>query len=185
MYRSQWILFGCLLLATYLGLVIQEFIPPLSIFWDARIFLLPLLFCLGALELPFYFMIALAVFVGLLSDLSTLQIINGQVEIAVGWSIIFYVFVGSALQGIRPLYLRGHWELYAFGSALCTILLIACQFLMLSFRRMETGGLIFDWIIVARILVPGSAALLISPLIYMTVRACGLCQPPRRRRTYA
>ena len=177
--------FLVLIAAVYLSMAVQEFIPPLNLFWDARIVLVPIFFCLGALELPFLLMIVLALFTGLASDLMTLQVVGTQVEIAVGWSIIFYVLAGCTLQGVRPPYLRGHWELHAFGSALCTILLLACQFLMLSFRRMETGGLVFHWIILARIFVPGSAALLISPFVYMAIRACGLCHQPRRLRSYA
>jgi len=179
---NRWILLAILIVLVFLTLALQEFIPPLAVFWGARILLVPVFFCFGALELPLLLMLILAVFTGLVSDLMILQVIGDRVEIALGWSIVAYVLMGSVLQGLRTIYLRGRWEIHAFGSAFCTIAILGGQFLMITARRIDEGGLVFDWIVLWRILVPGSVALLVSPLIYFGARSLGMCLEPRRGR---
>jgi len=167
------------LVLIFLAFVVQMFIPPLAAFGNAHVLLVPVFFSLAALALPFPLMIGVAFYTGLLSDLVQMHFVADQPEVGLGWSIVLYVALGSALQGVRPMFLRGHWELHAFGSGLVTILLLVAQFVMITFRRLD-AGFVFNEYVIWRILVPGSIAFLVSPLVYFGLRATGLLPDGKR-----
>lgn len=172
-----------LVLCVFFSLVLQELIPPLTIFGSARVDLVPVFFCYGALLLPFPLAILLAMVAGLLVDLANVQILAGHVEIGLGWSIFFYVLYAIILQGVRPVFLRGRWEIHAFASGVCAILLVAAQFVMITFRRESSG---FEWssLVIWKILVPGSIAFLLAPVVYFLAKSMGAMHIRRRVREY-
>ena len=63
-----------LAVAILITIVIQEFIPPLRFLHGARVFLVPMLFCYGALSMPFWAMLLMAIYTGLLTDLAHLNV---------------------------------------------------------------------------------------------------------------
>ncbi len=71
-------------------------------FHGARVFLVPMLFCYGALAMPFWAMLLMAVYTGFLTDLAYLNVTDGHVEIALGWSIVVFVFFGLFAHGLQP-----------------------------------------------------------------------------------
>lgn len=146
--------------AIYLALLAQEFIPPVPFLDGARILIVPALFCYGALWLPFPGMLALALYTGLLSDLSQLQVIGDQVEIGLGWSMLFYVLAGLPLQLLRPVFLEGRWEVHCLSSGVVTLLLLLGQYLMLCLRR---ESFMVDGTVLWHIAGPALAALFIAP----------------------
>jgi hypothetical protein len=151
-----------LIVAVFLLLTIQEFIPPMEFFGGARVNLVPMLFVYGALVVPFPLMLLLAVAIGLLSDLAILQVVGGSAEIGLGWSILFFLAVGLICQGLRPLILRGHWEIHPLMSALTAIVYLALQFGMITLRRFEDGGFFYSDAVTWRILGPGIITLIIA-----------------------
>ncbi len=155
------------------ALVLQDFLPPVALLEGARTQLVPIVFCYGALAFPFAGMLGLAVAAGFLSDLSMLHLVDGRVEIPLGWSILFYVLSGAVLQGFQPLFLRGRWEIHSFGSGICTVLLLLSQYVMISFRR---ESLHLDAAVGWHILGPGMLAVLFAPFFYLFMR---LVTPPR------
>jgi hypothetical protein len=166
--------------AVFLALVAQEFLPVLWALEGARVVLPPMIFCYGALTLPFPLMLALAVWTGLTNDLMYMRVVSGLVEIPLGWSILFYVALGSICQGLRPLVLRGHWELHAVMSAFGTASLLAAQFTMITIRRLE-DGFVFNERVLWRMLVPAMLALMLAPLFYLLVQlGMGRWRPGRR-----
>jgi len=158
-----------LLVGTFFLLVIQEFIPPMEFLSGARVNLVPILFCFGALIVAFPWMLGLTVGIGLMVDLASLQVVGDSAEIALGWGIIFYLLIGLVCQGLRPLVLRGHWELHTLMSALTAILYPTLQFAMITLRRMEDGGLYYSDVVTWRILGPGILALFIAPIFWFGV----------------
>ena len=57
-----------LLVAIFLAFPLQEFIPPLHMMHGARVLLVPMLFCYGALALPTWAGLILAALTGLMHD---------------------------------------------------------------------------------------------------------------------
>ncbi len=145
--------------AIYLALLAQEFIPPVPFLDGARILLVPALFCYGALWLPFPGMLALALYTGLLSDLALLHVDGDQVEIGLGWSMLFYVFAGCALHLLRPVFLAGRWEVHCLASGGTTLLLLLGQYLMVCLRR---ESFLVDGTVLWQIAGPAFAALFIA-----------------------
>ena len=156
-------------LAVFFALIIQEFIPPVHALNGARVVLVPVLFCYAALAMPAWAMLLFAVYTGLLTDLMYLQIVDGRVEIALGWSIVFYVVFGLLAHGFQPAFLRGHWWLHLLLGALGTCALLALQYAMICFRR---EGIVFNELVAWRILAPGLIAAIFAPLLHLLVHQC-------------
>lgn len=156
-----------LFVAVFFATVVLDFVPPLAVLHGARIVLIPMFFCYAALALPFPAMLAAAVLTGLFVDLSSLQVLDGgHVEIALGWSIFYFVIFGSFAQGFRQMFLDGHWWVYVLLSGVGTSLLLALQFLMITARR---DSLVINELVAWRILAPGAVAILLAPLVHLVV----------------
>ena len=165
--------FGALLLADFVALVFQCNCPPLAAFSSARVLLFPAVLTYGALALPFAGALALAFFNGFVWDALTAQIVTpafGQprLELSFGWSIVLYGVLVVLVHGLRPLFLRGRWDLHCLASGLCAVVILAAQYLMITFSR---GGLIFPRELVGRILLPGFFAMLLAPIVYLAFNA--------------
>ena len=147
--------------AVYVALIVQEFLPALPFFDNARIVLLPVIFCYGALWLPFPAMLGFALWTGLLGDLADLHVVGDRVEIGLGWSMLFYVFFGTLLQSLRETFAAGRWEIHALASGVVTLFLLLGQYLMVCLRRQSFQ---FDNTVFWHVAGPALAALLLAPL---------------------
>jgi hypothetical protein len=147
--------------AVYAALIVQEFLPPLPFFANARLNLVPVIFCYGALWLPFPTMLGFALWTGLLADLADLHVVGDRVEIGLGWSMLFYVFAGTLLQTLRETFAAGRWEIHALASGALTLLLLLGQYLMVCLRRESFQ---FDNTVFWHLAGPALAALLLAPL---------------------
>lgn len=153
-----------LAVAIFFAFILQEMLPQLRVFHGARVLLAPMLLCYGALALPFWGMLLLAFWTGFLSDLWYMHIVGGQVEIGLGWSILYFVLFGMLAHGFEPIFRRGAWWLHPIASAVCTSVYLALQFVILSFQRgsFEFGELVLWWIF-----APGLMAALLAPLVHL------------------
>ena len=174
----------CLAVAIFLGIAVQEFIPPIWAAGGARIYLAPVFFCYGACVLPFWSMIVLAFVAGFFSDFTSMQVVQqlstsndsdmlhamaSTIEISPGWSILLFVSAGLICQGVRTLVLRGHWWLPALMSAATTIAYLGLQFLMITIRRFGDGGFFWSETVAWRILAPGVIASLLTMILVLVV----------------
>ena len=152
----------------FLALVAQYFIGPLPIV-GARVLLMPIIMFYGALALPVPGMLALAFVGGLMWDAMNTNILGeGNVEIALGWSIVLYAVLGSLMGGFRPLFQRGRWEIHCLLSGVCTSLIVLAEYMMLTFRR-EPVVFIFNKDIWWRIGGAGLVAALLSPFFFFAL----------------
>jgi len=163
--------------AIFFALVVPEFIPPLHGLNGARVVLVPMLFCYGALAMPLWAMLPLALYSGLLTDLASLQAVNGHVEIALGWSIVYFVLFGLLAHGFQPAFLRGHWWLHILLGAAGTSLFLALQYAMICFRR---EAFFFNDLVAWRILAPGLIAALFAPIVHLIAVQAGQLFPTGR-----
>jgi hypothetical protein len=147
--------------AVYLAVLAQEFLPGLPFFANARLLLVPVVFCYGALWLPFPAMLAFALWSGLLSDLAGLHVVDGRVEIGLGWTMLFYVLAGTVLQAWRDAFAGVRWEIHALASGAVTLLLQIGRYAMVCLRR---DSFQFDGTIFWHIAGPALAALFLAPL---------------------
>jgi len=164
------IFFVILLVLTFLAQIVEFFIPPLDWMYNARIYIVPVIVFYGAMALPFPLVLALAGFAGFLLDAVTVQALGPRVEISVGWSILLYAVLASIMHGLRPLFIRGRWEVHCIMSGVCTSSILLSQYLMIAFRR---GSLFFTREAWWQIAGPGVIALLMAPLIFWMLHSLG------------
>jgi len=186
-------IFFLVLVSTMFGsLVIQHFIPPLPGPWfeGARILLMPLVMFYGALAMPYPAMLALTFIAGFMWDALNTQIVTlnvdmitqPAVEISLGWSIVLYAVLGSIMNGLRPLFRRGRWEIHCLLSGVFTSLIVLLEYLMITFRR---GNPLFPDLIWERVLGAGVMAALLAPIIFFSLNSVaallGFQTGPERR----
>jgi hypothetical protein len=164
------IFFVILLVLTFLAQITEFFLPPLEWMYNARICLVPVIVFYGAMALPFPLVLAQAFFAGLLLDLVTVQALGARVEISVGWSILLYAVLAAIMHGLRPLFIRGRWEVHCIMSGLCTSAILLSQYLMISFRR---GSLVFTREAWWQIGGPGVIAMIMAPLVFWILHSLG------------
>jgi len=164
------IFFLILLVLTFLAQLLEFFIPPLDWMYNARIYVMPLIVFYGAVVLPFPLMLILAGFAGFLLDAVTVQALGPQVEISVGWSILLYAVLAAIMHGLRPLFIRGRWEVHCIMTGVCTSGILLSQYLMIAFRR---GSLVFTREAWWQIGGPGVMAMLMAPLAFWFLHSLG------------
>jgi len=164
------IFFVILVGLVFIAQIIELFIPPLEWMHNAHIYIVPIIVFYGAMALPFPLMLALAFCAGLLLDVFTMQVIGERVEIALGWSIIVYAVLASIMHGLRPLFIRGRWEIHCIMSGVCTSLILLAQYSMITFRR---GSILFTPEAWWQIGGPGVIAMIMAPLMFWLLHTIG------------
>ena len=157
------IFFFVLLVLVVVAQVAEFFIPPLEWMYNAHIYIVPVIVFYGAVALPFPLMLGLAFFAGVLLDALTVQVIGSKVEISIGWSILLYAVLAGIMHGLRPLFIRGRWEVHCVLTGICTSAIILAQYLMITFRR---GSLLFSREVWWQIGGPGLMAMLMAPVLF-------------------
>ncbi len=171
--RGNWpkmIFFFLLLVLVLIAQIAEFFIPALPWLYNAHIYIVPVIVFYGAMALPFPLMLALALYAGLLLDALTVQVIGGKVEISMGSSILLYGVLAGFMHGLRPLFVRGRWEVHCILSGICTSLIVLAQYLMITFRR---GSLVFTPQIWWQIAAPGLIAMAIAPILFWFLQWMG------------
>jgi hypothetical protein len=171
----------CFLLFILLGLsfVAQEFLPAVSWAYHARLFLVPVVFFGSAVSVPFPIMLLFAFFTGFVWDARHLVMLpdaaahsfldpaaQQAANPAFGYSIVLYALLGSLMQGIRPLFRRGRWELPVLMTGVATALLLVMEYLWISFLRGSFSFTEATWLNI------GTTALLsmmVSPLCFLFI----------------
>ena len=164
--------FTVVLVVDLLAVVFQSYSPPLPSFRGAAVLVFPVILAYAALALPFAGALAVAFCNGLLWDALTVQFIRPGIygqgpmmeEISLGWSVVLFGVLTILVHGLRPLFLRGRWDLHCLASGFCTTVILVAQYLMITFRL---GGLIFPKTLWVRLLLPGFFAMLLAPLVYL------------------
>jgi hypothetical protein len=183
-----------LFILTGLALILQDFIPAFDWAYGSRIFLVPVVFFACSVSVPFPVMLMLAFATGFVWDARNLvspdyaeKFLAGsrdihfgdigqaavQMETAIpnsgatfGFSIFLYLLLGSLMQGIRPLFRRGRWELPVLMTGVGTFLLLLLEFLWINFRR---GGFVFPVEIWYHLLTTALLSMFVAPLIFFLI----------------
>lgn len=157
------IFFVILLVLIFIAQIAEFFIPPLLWLYNAHVYITPLIVFYGAMVLPFPMMLGLALYAGFLLDALTVQVIGPKVEISLGSSILLYAVLAGIMHGLRPLFIRGRWEIHCLVAGLCTSAIVLAQYLMITFRR---GSVIFNREVWWQIGGPGLIAMVMAPVVF-------------------
>lgn len=157
-----------LLLAAVLALsfIVQEFIPAIEWAFYARLLLVHAAFYCAAVTVPYPVMLLLAAATGFLWDARYHVPVyppgSSIPEIPFGFTMLLFGLAGSLVQGVRPLFRRGRWELPVFLIGVCTFLSLVIQYLVISFHR---EGLYLSAEMWFQMLLTSLFAMLAAPLI--------------------
>lgn len=163
---------GILFLLTLVAMLVQDFMPAISWAYEARFLIVPMLFFAISVAVPFPLMLCFALVTGFLWDARHLVIAGptlttGQpMDLDFGYSIVLYGLMGSLMQGIRPMFRQGRWELPILMSGVATFLLLVLEYLLINFQR---GEFLFPksvWYLSATSAI---FAMLLSPLFFLFV----------------
>ena len=152
------------LLSIGLSFVLQEFVPVFEWAYGARLMLVFTVFLCASVTLPFPAMLLFAVFTGFVWDARYHVPIGEAGELSFGLTIFVLGLLGLFIQGVRPFFSRGRWEVPVFmvGVAIMAGLLI--QYLLISFHR---GGLVFPAGIWFKMLMSSLFSMLIAPFVLL------------------
>lgn len=156
-----------------LSFILQEFLPVFNWAYGSRLMLVHAVFLAAAVAVPFPVMLGLALVTGLIWDAryhipvypdeATLGMLT-QSEIPFGFTILLFGIMGALIQGVRPLFRRGRWELPVFMIGLCTGLTLLTEYLVISFQR---GGLEISMELWWKLLMTALFSSLVSPFLLL------------------
>ncbi len=169
-----------LLLATF---ALQPILPVLHGFHEARFLPVQVAFLCCALTVGQPTMLLLAFIGGFLWDAHSVLIPlpadpgfpqPATETLRFGSSTLLFAAAGLLMQGIQPLFRRGHWRMASLFTAMALLLWMVTEFSILSFLRGEWSP---DGNTSLRILVSVALSSVLAPailrLLHHTARACG------------
>ena len=92
------------------------------------------------------------------------ELVGLEVDLPFGYTIFLYGLLGSLMQGVRPLFRRGRWELPSIMIGFATLLLLLFEYLFINFRR---GEFFFPVEVWHKILSSALLSMLVAPLVFL------------------
>lgn len=164
--------FAILVLLILAAFILQEFVPVFDWAYSSRLLLVHTVFLTIAVAVPFPAMLGLAMLSGFLWDAryhipiyseATLGTLT-QSELPFGFTIFLFGLLGAIIQGVRPLFRRGRWELPVLMIGICTALGMLLEYSVISFHR---GGLEIPTELWWKLLMTALFSSLISPCLLL------------------
>ena len=147
-----------------LSFVVQEFMPVFDWLFHARVLLVHTMFFCAAVTVPFPVMLLLALVTGFVWDARYYVPLAEDSELVFGFTVLLFGLAGAFIQGVRPLFRRGRWEMPVFLIGLATFGVLLVEYLMISFER---GGLYFPGEIWFKMLMTALFTMALSPLFLL------------------
>ncbi|MCB1234786.1 MAG: hypothetical protein KDM91_06925 [Verrucomicrobiae bacterium] len=151
-----------------ISFVAQEFLPVLEWAYYARMLLVPAAFYCGAVTVPYPVMLILATATGFVWDaryhVPVVPPNADHPELPFGFTIFLFGLMGSLIQGVRPLFRRGRWELPVLMIGICTLASLMIEYLVISFHR---GGLFLSPEMWFKMLMTSLFSMLAAPFLLL------------------
>ncbi len=153
--------------------ILQEFIPVFDWAYGSRLLLVHTAFYAIAIAGPFPVMLLFALVTGFLWDAryhipiyAAESLPDGMAvsETPFGFTIFLLALTGALIQGVRPLFRRGRWELPILMIGLCTSLVLVLEYLVISFHR---GALVIPAEFWWKLLMTSLFSALASPFLLL------------------
>lgn len=156
-----------------LSFILQEFIPVFDWAYGSRLLLVHTAFYALAIAVPFPVMLLFAFITGFLWDARYyLPIYSAEgapdvmaaSELPFGFTIFLLGLTGALIQGVRPLFRKGRWELPILMIGLCTAVVLIIEYFILSFHR---GDLLIPGEFWWKVAMTSLFSALVSPLLLL------------------
>jgi hypothetical protein len=159
--------FCFLLFLVIIALVLQDTFSEAVGFYQIHFFLVPIVFCFGALTLPLVPALFFGLTAGLLEGLMTVCFQVHHPEIGIAWFICFFMGWAFFLQFVTEFTGGVRWELHALGSFLFTASLLAGEWILISYHRGFVSMTSMTMILIA---IPSALSLLLAPPLYYSLQ---------------
>jgi cell shape-determining protein MreD len=184
----------CVMVLLLIAIVVDEFLPTVgalmpaaSMVENARLYLAPVFFFAASVAVPFPMMLLLAFMTGFIWDARYLEsaalkatpvdfqgasfsMVESHLATDLGpglWfggSILLFGAMGTLMQGIRPLFKKGRWELPILFIGFVTALWLAMQYVILCFARGTPHFVDQTW---TKLVTSTLLSMLASPLLFL------------------
>lgn len=133
-----------IVLLLLVAIVLQQFLPAFPDFHRARVLVVPLVFLCSAVTVGTPSMLLLAFLCGFLWDAQNAlgphggdpDVYTRPVEsLRFGYSILLYAFMGFIMQGVRPWFRSGRWQVSVPLAGIALFFYLALEYLLLMFVR--------------------------------------------------
>jgi hypothetical protein len=174
-----------LLLIVGVSFVTQAFIPTIDWAFAATLLAVHMVFFAGAVTVSYPAMLLLAFVTGFAWD--ALQVVPStpvtpsaigaidvdgfregprSADVSFGYSILLFGLAGSMMQGIRPLFRRGRWELPVLMTGVVTVVYLTLEYALINFMR---GDLYFPREVWFKILTTAMLTTLAAPVLFLAL----------------
>ena len=126
------IFFLILVVLVFVAQIVEFFIPPLDWMFNAHIYIVPVIVFLRRHGAAVSAHACSRLCRGFPMGRDDRAGARREVEISFGWSILLYAVLAAIMHGLRPLFVRGRWEVHCIMSGVCTSLILLAQYLMIS-----------------------------------------------------
>ena len=161
-----------LLLLLLLAVIVQQFLPSFSDLYNARIFLLLIVFLCIAASVPLPIMFLFALTCGFLWDaqctigspeVDTSVYQNPVPSLRFGSSILLFGLTGLLMHGFRPLFLEGKWYVSALLTGIATFLFCIIEYAAIDFVR---GSFTISKGVICQSAYTAMFSVIVSPLVF-------------------
>ncbi|MEM7697345.1 MAG: hypothetical protein AAF236_02945 [Verrucomicrobiota bacterium] len=185
-----------ILLIVLVSFPLQEFVPVFAWAFFSRLMLVHTVFYCAALTVPFPVMLGFALMTGFLWDARYHLPLQSEAdataltsaEIPFGFTIFTFALLGSIVQGVRPLFRKGRWELPVFLVGFSVGLGLLLEYVVINFNRGDFRLVPEFW---WKILMTSLYSALISPFLLLWFALIARrfdyrlrVENPHRRHTY-
>lgn len=171
-----------LLLAAF---VVQQFVPAFTGLFYSRVLLVHLVFLCIAVTVGAPTMLLLAFAGGFLWDAHCAigphggdpEVYTQPVEsLRFGFSILLFGALGYLMQGVRPLFQQGKWQVSALLTGIAILIYLFVEYMLINFVR---GEFVFRGEIAGQMLFTSGVTMLFSPIIFwMLFKLSEWCDHP-------
>lgn len=161
-----------LLILILLAVIAQQFLPAFIDLYNARVFLLLIVFLCIAVSVPLPVMFLYALICGFLWDaqcslgspaVDTSIYTDPVASLRFGTSILLFGLAGLLMHGFRPLFLQGKWYLSALLTGIATFLYCLSEYSVIDFIR---GSFTVDRGVLSQCGYTALFSVAVSPLIF-------------------
>ncbi len=172
-----------------LAFAVEEMLPAIQILQNVRLFHAAVFFFAASVSVPLPTMLLMAFFTGFVWDARYLMLpgrdssveqltsanlgdagsfstmmSDGSMDLGFGYSILIFGVLGLLMQGIRPLFKKGRWELPVLMVGVVTTMWLMLQYLLITFLH---GGFVFSSAVWYKTISTVMFAMLSAPLLFL------------------
>jgi len=129
----------------------------------ASVMVVPVFFFCAAMSVSFPMMLLLAFVTGLMWDCAFAFPVSATNDGVFGSSVVLFGLLGAVMQGVRPFFVRGRWDVPVLVVGAGVFLFLFLEFLVLSLSRANVDFPLVLWV---KISVSTMMSMVLAPVVF-------------------